>query len=379
MKLSKKVTRKVSVIIGMALLLGGLMLSIKLARRLPPKETAKIVSDTAAPEVRTKIVHLSSIEPTIATTGQAFAKNKVDIYADVNGTLLQGSNLFKVGVIYKKGEIILQLDKKEKQLSIDASKEEFYSLLVGLLSDFQSDYPESFKQWKAYIDHFSLSKPLAPLPKANSEKEKYFLSAKKIFNQFLSIKSSEANLEKYTIKAPFYGIISEGDLNPGTLVRTGQMLGTFIGTGSFEIQLDVPVGQISFIEIGAPLTISSKAFHQSISSKVSRIGKVVDKNTQTFTVYAYVDHNQLLSDGLFVTVILSMQPIENAFTIDRKYITETMQLMEVNDEQLNFTTPKIVAYQGNKIVLIGIPEGTEIVNQLLPGAYEGMPVTTIKK
>ena len=40
----------------------------------------------------------------------------------------------------------------------------------------------------------------------------------------------EATLDKYTIKAPFNVVVTQSNINPGTLVRNGQKLGEFINT-----------------------------------------------------------------------------------------------------------------------------------------------------
>ncbi|ALO16091.1 copper/silver efflux system membrane fusion protein CusB [Salinivirga cyanobacteriivorans] len=372
-------SRKLSVIIGFVIIVAGIALGVFLIKN--PKQKAPVTSnnDFEIPVVKTKTVELAAITPSHETTGKVNARNQVEVYADATGTLLASDNPFKKGVIVQKGDTLIQLDKREKELLIKSSKEDFYSLLVSLLPTIKSDYPESFQQWKDYVDNFSNTKSIATLPKPKSEQEKYFLAAKKVRNLYLSIKSSEANLEKYTILAPFNGVITKGELNPGTLIRAGQMLGELMELGKFEIQADIPLAEASIIHAGAPITITSDAFQQQLKANITRIGKIVDQNTQTIQFYTNINNRSVLKNGMFVNITVQLPQIENAFLINRKYLTEDGQLLQVRDSTLHLISCTVKGYDGNQVIVTQVPYGIEVVNQLLPGASEGMQVKILNK
>ena len=367
-----KTKRKISVIVGAILFIISIVLIVRFISD-EPADNEKTFVGAENISVKTVTVHLADYTPIIKTTGEAHAKNMVELYADVTGTLLKTPKSFKSGMAFRKGEILLSIDKEERQLSVESSKEDFYSLLVSLLPEFKNDYPESYANWEIYVDKFSRSKQMSPLPEPQNKKEKYFLASRKVRYKYLAIKSSEINLKKYTIRAPFTGILLEGDLNPGALVRAGQKLGEFVQTGFYEVQFDVPINRIIDIKIGTHLSITADAFDDTIKTKISRIGKTVDKSTQTVTIYADVK-NKKLTDGLFISAKIALSQVHNAFRIDRKYLTQQKQLIQIEDNKLQFISPQIEGYQNNQAIVTGVHEGAIIVNQLLPGAYEGMQV-----
>ena len=269
MKMIKKYQRKLSVIMGFMLIVAGLIASSRIAK-LPEKEKSNTIDkNISAVNVSTQKVKLQTVETYVETSGLVKAKNTVEIYSDVIGTVLPNNKKFKTGERFKKGESLLNIDKKEKELTLCAAKEDFYSSLISLLPDIKADFPESYDNWKNYTDEFNIAKSLDPLPEAKSEKEKYFMTSKKVFYKYLSIQSTEANLEKYTIKAPFDGVLTDGDVNPGTLVRSNQKLGEFIEEGVFEIQIDIPVDLLKDIKRGNKVEIFDDFTKKAITGKIN--------------------------------------------------------------------------------------------------------------
>lgn len=372
----KKYQRKLSVIMGFMLIVAGLIASSRIAK-LPEKEKSNTIDkNISAVNVSTQKVKLQTVETYVETSGLVKAKNTVEIYSDVIGTVLPNNKKFKTGERFKKGESLLNIDKKEKELTLCAAKEDFYSSLISLLPDIKADFPESYDNWKNYTDEFNIAKSLDPLPEAKSEKEKYFMTSKKVFYKYLSIQSTEANLEKYTIKAPFDGVLTDGDVNPGTLVRSNQKLGEFIEEGVFEIQIDIPVDLLKDIKRGNKVEIFDDFTNQAITGKITRINSSVNSSTQTITAFASVNNDSFLKDGMYFKTKTYLKSFQDAYLIDKKYLNPDNQLVLVIDSKIKFATPKILGSQGNMVIIGNIKEGTEVVTQLLPSAFSGMLVNS---
>ena len=84
------------------------------------------------------------------------AKNRVDIYAEVQGIFNNSSRAFKPGTWYKKGETLLELDKKEEVIGLKAQKSSFYNQLVLLIPDLRLDYPDAIGKWDDYVRRFDV-------------------------------------------------------------------------------------------------------------------------------------------------------------------------------------------------------------------------------
>ena len=65
------------------------------------------------------------------------------------------------------------------------------------------------------------------------------------------------DLNKFVVRAPFTGILTEATINPGTLVRPGQRLGEFIDPSVYEIQIALQKSMIPFIQENDKVNLKS--------------------------------------------------------------------------------------------------------------------------
>ena len=63
--------------------------------------------------VFTEIVNNKSIPIVITTNGNLVAKNKIELYSEVQGILETSSKEFKQGTFYSKGETIIKINSDE--------------------------------------------------------------------------------------------------------------------------------------------------------------------------------------------------------------------------------------------------------------------------
>lgn len=375
MRISDKTKRKVSVVIGLTIIVVGIFVSIKISD-LPRKEKGITEEKVSMPKVQIRKVKLQTTPIWFEASGMVTAKHKVEIYSDVTGNVLNGTKQFKPGTRFLKDEPVLLVDKKEKEFTLFAAKEDFYSLLVSLLPDIQSDFPENYEALKNYTDNLSLTEKLPPFPEAKSEKEKYYLSAKKVYYKLLSIRSTETNLEKYTIKAPFDGIITDGDINPGTLVRNSQKLGEFIKEGVFEIKIDIPAELLKDVKVGNKVEISGNRSKEKLFVKVSRINSSVNSETQTISIFAEAKNTTFLKDGMYFMCKVYLEEHHDSWVIDKKFLTPDNRILQVINNKIQYITPTILGSLGNSVIIGDIPDNIEVVCQLFPNAFKGMPVET---
>ena len=171
----------------------------------------------------------STIPITIRANGNLVAKNRIDIYSEVQGVLQPTPKEFRPGNTYQKGEIILKINSEEHFANLQAQKSNLYNSITSIMPDIRLDYPDEYQKWENYLSDFDFNQPTPQLPEINSEKEKFFISGRNIFTSFYNVKNLEVRLSKYNIRAPFNGVLTEAMVNPGALIRVGQKLGELIG------------------------------------------------------------------------------------------------------------------------------------------------------
>ena len=182
------------VLIGLAFWLVKVMV---LTNTRPEKAPVKIVKTVFIERVKNGTVPI-----TITANGNLVAKNKIEIFSEVQGVLQPSSKEFRPGNSYRKGEVILKLNSEEHYANLQAQKSNLYNSITSIMPDIRLDYPEQYEKWLQYLRDFDFEKPTPKLPEINSEKEKFFISGRNIYTTFYNVKNLEVRVTKYTIRAP---------------------------------------------------------------------------------------------------------------------------------------------------------------------------------
>ncbi|MCS7086015.1 MAG: hypothetical protein NZ534_08075, partial [Bacteroidia bacterium] len=159
--------------------------------------------------VKIQKVRNASVTTEVEITGRVAARQKTEIFAEVTGTVLPGDAPFKEGARFAKGATMLRLDDREFRLSLAALKSAFQNRIAQMLPDLKLDYPQAHPRWEAYFRTLDAEKELPPPPTPQSEQERLFITTRDVYNQYYQIKSQEARLEKYVLKAPFDAVITQ--------------------------------------------------------------------------------------------------------------------------------------------------------------------------
>lgn len=324
--------------------------------------------------VATLKVRNSDVQTTIPVTGKLVAEDRVEVYAEVNGGLKPQGKAFKEGNTFSKGDVLLRMDDTEFRMNILSQKSSLLNSFTQLLPDIKIDFPESFEKWNSYLKDFTIEGALPALPEISNEKEKYFLASRNIFGQYYSIKSLEETLSKYTIRAPFNGVVVQSTIDPGTNVRVGQKLGEFISPSSYELEVAVNLKDIDLLKVGDVVELTSPDVAGKWNGKIKRISKKLDDATQTVRVFVAVSGNGL-KEGMYLAGEIESDVIADAMEIDRKLLIDGEAVFIVNDGALSLRNVEVVKYGAGTVIVKGLPEGADLLGSTLVGAYSGMPVS----
>jgi membrane fusion protein (multidrug efflux system) len=364
--------RRISVIAAVAIIAGSIGINKFLAaQKEPPKKEPK---SNTTPVVKTLTVQQDSIATAINTTGRLIATDKIDVYAEVTGRLRATGKPFKDGASFKKGNVLLSLDNSDSRMSLVATRANFQSALTLLQADLATDYPDNFEKWDKYMIDFNPEKSIKALPVIDNQQEKNFLVSRNIYNQYYSIRSQELQLSKYNIYAPFNGVVHNANITPGALVRAGQLVGQYISTQNFELEVGISVSDQSKVRMGDQVLLSSNDISGQWIGEVTRISQGLDQNTQTFKVYVSVSSEEL-SEGLYLEARLGGRSIPGSTKIPANLIIDNAFVFGIEgDTVLSKHNVNLMHESEGYAIVKGIPEGTVLLNQALPGATEGMLV-----
>jgi len=309
----------------------------------------------------------------VPANGNLVAKRRVELFAEVQGVFRPGSKLFKTGQRYGAGQALIRIDAAEYRASVQSAKSGLYNLVTSIMPDLQLDYPEYFPKWQAYLAGFDLEKPTPKLPVISSEKEKYFISGRGILSNYYNVKNLEQRLAKYTITAPFNGILTEALVTEGSLVRAGQKLGEFIDTNVYELEVAISKTYADFLKVGETVTLSNLEKTQKFNGMVARVNGRVDQASQTITAFIEVRGDNL-KEGQYLEANLNAKSENNAIEIDRSLLLEDDKVFVVRDSILDVIEVSPVYFSDRKVVVKNIPDGETIVSRPVAGGYAGMLV-----
>ncbi len=361
----------VSTIAGLIVLIGAFALSRQFASmQAPPKRK---MESSGSKEVEVLPIELDRIPTTLEVQGELTAFNKIDIFTEVSGTMVDTERPFKEGAYFPKGSVLIQVDQEESRLSILSQKANLLNAITQMMPDLKVDYPESFAQWNAYLENFDLESSIAPLPKPLNQQERYFIASRNIQAQYFTIKSAEERLSKFTIYAPFSGVITESSINQGALVRAGQKLGELMNAGSYELEATVPVRDLQSIKPGAQVKLYSDDVQGQWLGSVRRISNKVDPATQTVKVFIGTS-GENLREGMYLKGDISAPPIDSAVAIPRELLVDQEYVFMVQDTVLRRRPVQVIKMTKQEAIVRGLKAGELLMKTRLPAAFDGMRV-----
>ena len=358
-------------ILGLLLLFGAVTVAKRTMankKEWKPKKAKKLATGAFV-----EVVKNSSTPITITTSGNLRAKNRVDLYAEVQGIFNKSARTFKPGVWFEKGDALLELDKKEEVIGLKAQKSSFYNQLVLLIPDLRLDYPEAIAKWDTYVREFDVNQPLRTLPTPETEKEKLFLSGRNIYTTFYTVQNLETQLQNYTIRAPFSGILTQALVDRGALIRPGQKLGEFIDQSVYELEVAINTAYGELLGIGKTVKLHNVEKTKNWTGKVIRVNSLVDPASQTIPTFIQVK-GKSLKEGMYLEADITAKEEQNTYEINRKLLMEGDKVFIVKDSLLDLVAVEPIYFKESTAVIKGLEDGMQLLAKVIPSAYVGMKV-----
>ena len=329
--------------------------------------------DKVIKTVYVETVKNTTVPITIPTNGNLVAKNRLELFSEVQGVFQNSAHDFKAGQVYNKGETLISINSSEYYASVQSAKSNLYNLITSIIPDLRLDFPEHFPVWEQYLMNFNMDKSVPPLPEMKDEKINYFITGRGIISSYYNVKNLEQRLSKYSISAPFSGVLTEALVTKGTLIRPGQKLGEFIDPSVYELELAVGKMFSDLLQIGESVELKPLEGQTTYEGHVTRINGKVDQATQTIKVFVEVKADNL-KEGMYLQAQLEAKDEPDAIKIPRKLLVNNSEIFILKDSILDVIKVTPVYFSPNEVVIKGVPDDTQILSRPLPGAYSGMLV-----
>ena len=298
--------------------------------RLIPVETINIVS--------------GEFEDYIRLTGTVEAINDAVVSSESSGRILSIANR---GDRVARGGILARLDDRVLQAQYEAAKTGF-ELADDTFNRLEALYADSIISTQDYQS-----------ARAQRDQAKAQLDL------------TEKQLQDSQIEAPFSGRIEERMIRTGELINPGQPVVRLVNTDRVRILSGIPERYSGEITEGSEVVVNLRAVNgNSITSKITYAGNVIDPDTRTYTVEIEVENpGERIKPDMVADLQIRRATLEDVIVIPRTAVlrdeegVSVFRSREENGRKIaELVNVRTGASSGPLIQIIeGLSDGDEIV------------------
>ena len=309
---------------------------------------AKLDTNKKIPLITTINANSSEFIHYLELQGNVQTKKNVLVYPEVPGQLV--SVFVKEGQKVAKGQSLARID--DGGMSNQLAQLEANEALA------ETTYQRQKRLWEQKIGS-----------------EIQFLQAKTNYEaQKNAVTNLRKTIAKYTIKAPFTGIIDDVIKEQGTVVAPGPGAEIFriVNLGDMYIETDVPESYISSVQKGKDVEVDFPILGKKIDSKIRQAGNFINPANRTFKVEIGIPNkDRSIKPNLTAKLKINDYTNPNAILIPQSIISENSKGQQyvyvVNTKDGKSIAKQVVIKtgktQGDVIeVLEGIKNGMKIIN-----------------
>lgn len=294
----------------------------------------------------------SSIEEFVSTTGTVYPLKEVTLISEITGDYNLQINpatgkAYALGDKVKAGAVLIKLEDEEYVNSLRIKSKEV---------DLDISKLEYEKQQALYEKGGVTLRDLK-----NSEIT--------LINTKYEMESSQINMAKMSIRAPFNGVIAELPyFTNGTRVAASTEMVRIIDYGKLYMEANLPEKYFKNISKGFKVYISSyTSVADTLLGTITQISPSIDPEARTFKCFVEVDNaEEILLPGMFVKADLVVNSAEEVIVIPKDIIMSRNRNQIVYVVEQGVASERIITtglQNANSVeVKMGLLKGESIVN-----------------
>jgi len=373
----RRIDRRIVIVVSIVfvvILAYGIMRFLAAQRPAPPMRQAI----EARRFVRIELVEYKDIPAAVTEPGRLTSVAEVDIVSEASGKIEPGEVPLKKGAGFSKGDVLFVIYPDEAILSLKARKSQYQNTLASIIPDLAIDYPEYEQGYRDFFNSISVDRPLPSLPEITNDQLKIFLASRNVISEYYNIQRDELQLRRRTVTAPFDGTYLEVNMEVGAFANAGSRVAHAIRTDQLELEVSLRRTDAAWVNIGDPVTVTSKDGSVSWEGHVIRKSQFVDENTQRQEVFVRLDNggSQALMSGEYLVATFPVRPIDDVMEIPRNAVFNFDEVFLVKSGRLAKANINVIKENERTLIFNGLEEGDTIVVQQLINVSEGTLVMT---
>jgi RND family efflux transporter MFP subunit len=268
---------------------------------------------------------------------------KADVRTEIPGTIR--SIKVSIGDWVKKGQVLVQLEDRERSLDVErqeAEKLRSYSQYLvkedteliedNELTDEQKKELENLKQnYQKAMKDFEKGKIAGKeFEKIHDDYQKALIFSGTIREEvrkaqeglssaIVLLKQAELNLKRTAIKSPFQGVVANLQVSKGETINAGQIVVRVINLKALYLRGYALESEIQHLRKGTNVRIRFDSFPETFYyGEIEAISPEIDEQNKTITVYVKVDNkDNLFLPGMHANIDVEHKIFENVIKVPR--------------------------------------------------------------
>lgn len=294
--------------------------------------------------------------------GQILPNQQLDITMEVQGVIERQNRTLKPGETFKKGEMLLKVERTEALYNLLARRSAFMNLIASIMPDLSIDLPDEKTKWENYLNELNPVKTLPLLPTLTSKKEQLLINNRNIPSEFYSLKALEEQIEKYYYVAPFDGTIISSTTEPGSMVTPGMRIATIAKIGDYEIKAPININTINYFSDIDTVSVTNANGQYIGSAKLIRKSKVINEQTQSIDGFFRLNNHsdQAIFQGMFVNLKVETPLFKEAVILpENAVVNNTVQVLV--DSIVHVKNIDIIGSKADSLFVTGITDDAAVV------------------
>lgn len=331
--------------------------------------------------VKTLKLYKKDVNDFYEVPGTVKAKNISIIASRIMGTVTD--ILVKQGDRVTRGQEVLTIDNKDLIQRLEAAKSAYDESLRNMDSAKETNSLSEtvYSRAKRLITQSAISQQ--DMDQAEAKKKiatlEYERAQSAVKQSLANLEEAKVNLSYSHIFSPTDGVVTNKNIDVGTMATVGTPLLTIEDTSEFKTEANINERLADQITLSTPIEIIIDSVSQSYKAVISEIVPSMDPTSRTFLMKAVIkddpNKTKLLRTGLFARILIPIMK-KQVLTVPANSIVEKGQLVGVYVADPNGNVTYRMIRTGKKIgndveVLSGLNQGESIISQGVENAIDG--------
>jgi RND family efflux transporter MFP subunit len=351
-------------------------------RESATRETAMLVNVVS--------VERGNYRPVIKTTGTVEPVREVVLSPRVSGEVVRRTDVFNPGEAVKAGTFLLQIDDADYRIALELRKSDLEEARANLNIEKgrQAVARRDFEQSESDLSEESKALVLR-MPQLQTA-EAALKAAESAVNQ------AQLDLQRTSITAPFDALILSRNIDAGSQVARGDVLGRMVGTEEYWVVATVPQSRLTWLSFreeqsknqGAEVMISNPnawgadEYRQGTLERMTgelegktRLVKVLISVSDPLGIENSRNEKSALLIGAFVELEIEGKEIEDVVKLNRDYLRNKNTVWVMEDKKLTIKDVEVVLTDANHAYIkSGLLDGDQVVTTNLATVVEDAPL-----